>query len=66
VTRPLNFEEPGQAVESRGLDQLALRTWPDGRAPSLRRILCHMIDEYARHNGHADLIRESVDAPTDE
>src|SRR6266496_1127997 len=35
--------------------------WPDGRAPSLRWILFHMIEEYARHNGHADLLRESVD-----
>ena len=29
--------------------------------PSLRYILFNMIEEYARHNGHADLIRESVD-----
>jgi uncharacterized damage-inducible protein DinB len=49
-----------------GLDQLARRTWPDGRAPSLRWILCHMIEEYARHNGHADLIRESIDGQTGE
>ena len=49
-----------------GLDQLAQRTWPDGSAPSLRWILCHMIEEYARHNGHADLIRESVDGSTGE
>jgi hypothetical protein len=44
-----------------GLDALALHTWPDGRAPSLRRILVDLIEEYARHVGHADLIRESVD-----
>ena len=44
-----------------GLDQLARATWPDGRAPSLRRILIDLIEEYARHVGHADLIRESVD-----
>jgi uncharacterized damage-inducible protein DinB len=49
-----------------GLDQLAQRTWPDGSAPSLRWILCHMIEEYARHNGHADLLRESVDGATGE
>jgi hypothetical protein len=30
-------------------------------APSLAYILINMIEEYARHNGHADLIRESVD-----
>ena len=29
--------------------------------PSLRYVLLNMIEEYARHNGHADLIRESVD-----
>jgi hypothetical protein len=44
-----------------GLGQLARRPWPDGRAPSLRRILIDLIEEYARHTGHADLIRESVD-----
>jgi hypothetical protein len=31
------------------------------RLPSLRYILINMIEEYARHNGHADLIREAVD-----
>ena len=50
-----------EALADGGLDRLAQRTWPDGRAPSLRWILCHMIEEYARHNGHADLLRESVD-----
>ena len=49
-----------------GLDQQARRTWPDGRAPSLRWILVHMIEEYSRHNGHADLLRESVDGQTGE
>ena len=50
-----------EAMADGGLGRLARRTWPDGSAPSLRWILCHMIEEYARHNGHADLIRESVD-----
>jgi uncharacterized damage-inducible protein DinB len=54
------------ALSRGGLGQLAQRTWPDGRAPSLRWILCHMIEEYARHNGHADLIRESIDGETGE
>jgi hypothetical protein len=31
---------------------------------SLRWILVHMIEEYARHNGHADLIRERIDGAT--
>lgn len=33
----------------------------DGRPISLRRILLHLIAEYARHNGHADLLRERID-----
>jgi uncharacterized damage-inducible protein DinB len=55
-----------EALADGGLGQLAKRTWPDGTAPSLRWILCHMIEEYARHNGHADLLRESVDGLTGE
>ena len=55
-----------EALADGGLDRLARRTWPDGRAPSLRWILVHMIEEYARHNGHADLLRESVDGQTGE
>jgi uncharacterized damage-inducible protein DinB len=55
-----------EALDGGGLDQLARRRWPDGRAPSLRWILCHMIEEYARHNGHADLLREAVDGQTGE
>jgi hypothetical protein len=43
------------------LGQLCRRSWPNGRAPSLRRILIDLIEEYARHVGHADLLRESVD-----
>jgi uncharacterized damage-inducible protein DinB len=55
-----------EALADGGLDRLARRPWPDGGAPSLRWILVHMIEEYARHNGHADLIRESVDGETGE
>ncbi|NYG58471.1 putative damage-inducible protein DinB [Nocardioides daedukensis] len=33
---------------------------------SLRWIILHMIEEYARHNGHADLIREAIDGQTGE
>ena len=38
--------------------------WGDQERVSLRWILTHMIEEYARHNGHADLIRESIDGQT--
>jgi len=49
-----------------GLGRTAARPWPNGDRPSLRWILCHLIEEYARHNGHADLLRESVDGATGE
>jgi uncharacterized damage-inducible protein DinB len=54
------------ALANGGLDQLAARSWPDGSTPSLRWIVVHMIEEYARHNGHADLLRESIDGETGE
>ena len=50
-----------EALADGGLEKLSQRTWPDGRAPNLRRTLIDMIEEYARHTGHADLIRETVD-----
>ncbi|WP_423920577.1 DinB family protein [Frigoribacterium sp. 2-23] len=55
-----------EALAGAGLDALAERAWSDGRRPSLRWILLHLIEEYARHNGHADLIRESIDGETGE
>ncbi|MQM27750.1 DinB family protein [Glycomyces albidus] len=55
-----------EALADGGLDRPAARAWADGRTPSLRWILVHMIEEYARHNGHADLIRESIDGQTGE
>ena len=54
------------ALADGGLDRLARRSDEDGHSPSLRWMLCHMIEEYARHVGHADLIRESVDGLTGE
>ena len=33
----------------------------DGRHASVRRLLCDLIEEYGRHTGHADLLREAVD-----
>jgi len=40
--------------------------WGGQGRVSLRWVLVHMIEEYARHNGHADLIRESIDGQTGE
>ncbi len=50
-----------EALAKDGLGQLARWTSPRGESPSLRRIVIDAIEEYARHNGHADLLRESVD-----
>jgi uncharacterized damage-inducible protein DinB len=33
----------------------------DGEPVSLRELMVHLIEEYARHNGHADLLRERID-----
>ncbi|HET6704859.1 DinB family protein [Amycolatopsis sp.] len=48
------------------LAQRARRPLRDGSTPSLRWILVHLVEEYCRHNGHADLIRESIDGSTGE
>ena len=37
-----------------------------GRAMTLRWVYVHLIEEYARHNGHADLLRERIDGATGE
>jgi hypothetical protein len=55
-----------EALAGGGLGQLARWASPRGESPSLRRILIDIIEEYARHVGHADLIRESVDGLTGE
>ncbi|MER8185173.1 DinB family protein [Kitasatospora sp. NPDC094015] len=51
VGRPL--ETPGKTLRR-------------GEEITLRWILVHMIEEYARHNGHADLLRERIDGATGE
>jgi uncharacterized damage-inducible protein DinB len=48
------------AVAGRALDELS-PVQSRGRDVSLRWIYLHMIEEYARHNGHADLLRERID-----
>ena len=36
-----------------------------GENATLRWVLVHMVEEYARHAGHADLIRQSIDGAVD-
>jgi len=45
------------------LDSLA-KWGRDGQALSVRWIMMHVIEEYVRHNGHADLLRERIDGVT--
>jgi hypothetical protein len=49
-----------------GAGQFVHVTGPDGGPVNLRRLLCDLLEEYARHTGHADLLRESVDGRTGE
>ena len=50
-----------EALATEGVDQLVHMSAPDGRRASLRRLLCDLIEEYGRHTGHADLLREAID-----
>jgi hypothetical protein len=54
------------ALAAGGLEAESVESSSQDGAFSLRWILLHMIEEYARHNGHADLIRESIDGATGE
>ena len=50
-----------EALADGDLGQPIAETWDDGHTPSIRRTLVDIIEEYARHTGHADLLREAVD-----
>lgn len=49
-----------EVINERGLDGPASFT-SDGRTPTVRGMLLDMVEEYARHTGHADILREAVD-----
>lgn len=49
-----------QAMAEGGLDQLTFAGTGEKRA-SLRRMITDLVEEYGRHTGHADLLREAVD-----
>lgn len=52
------------AMAADGPAAVSVRPGRDGTSFSLRWILLHVLEEYARHLGHADLIRESIDGRT--
>jgi len=48
-------------LDERGLDAGSAVTLEDGTRVSVRRILFDLLEEYGRHTGHIDLVREAVD-----
>jgi hypothetical protein len=54
-------EHVAAAYDAGGPDARSRIAWKGGEPPMLRRIMVDLIEEYARHTGHADLIRESID-----
>jgi uncharacterized damage-inducible protein DinB len=55
-------ERGDEIIAQHDLDDVVLQR--SGRQVSLRWILVHMVEEYSRHNGHADLLRERIDGAT--
>jgi len=53
-------------VESESLDTLSVKEHAERGPWNLRWIMVHMIEEYARHCGHADLLREAIDGVTND
>jgi uncharacterized damage-inducible protein DinB len=49
------------ALADGGISQLVHLATPDGQQASLRRLIFDLIEEYGRHTGHADLLREAID-----
>ncbi|MFE9259067.1 DinB family protein [Streptomyces sp. NPDC006879] len=58
------MERARRISAGRGLDEVSASRKRQGQTFSLRWIYTHMIEEYARHNGHADLLREQIDGAT--
>jgi uncharacterized damage-inducible protein DinB len=59
------IEAARASVASKDLDLVVASHGDDpARARDIRWIYLHMIEEYARHNGHADLLREAIDGVT--
>ncbi|MDV3220219.1 DinB family protein [Intrasporangium sp.] len=52
------------ALAEGGMDYRSARQNRAGEHFTLRYVLLHMIEEYARHNGHADFLREAIDGQT--
>jgi hypothetical protein len=63
-----------QATQTRGIVEAHQLTdrgqpgprWPDAEPATLERVLLHLTQEYARHVGHLDIVRELIDGQTGE
>jgi len=64
----LAFYERARKTADKAISELALEdtgtSWGRGGTVSLRWVLLHMIEETARHAGHADVVRELIDGTT--
>ena len=58
ISNARDIEAAAPSLDVTGVDRR------DGTEYSLRRVLLHLVQEYARHNGHADLVRERIDGAT--
>ena len=56
----------GVVAAASGVEEMSAQTIGDGRHFSLRWVLLHLIEETARHAGHADLLREAIDGAVGE
>jgi len=68
LARWLDAVDASRAAEARvaSLDQVAAgpELYPGQGPVNLRWVMVHLVEEYARHNGHADLLRECIDGRT--
>jgi len=55
-----------QIVSRGGLDAAAAQKTSDGDPVNVRRLVLDLVEEYGRHTGHADILREAVDGRTGE
>jgi hypothetical protein len=53
--------DAAKEITARGLDAPAAQTMTDGGVVNVRRMLLDLVEEYGRHTGHADILREAVD-----
>jgi len=68
ATYAAEVEAAREVLAARDYDDTFVTRHSDGTEETIdiRTLVLHMIEEYARHNGHADLLREAIDGTTGE